>query len=428
MHRDFLCTEFAPNRSADAWTVRLKQGVEFHNGKTATADDLLYSVRRILNPKSAAIAAGQLSGIDLARTKKLDKYTVRFALKAPTSFFDQLMSDIVYLLPVGYDPKHPVSTGPWVFKSFVAGRQTVLERFKNYHGTPAYADRLELVELPDDSARVNALISGQVDAINQVPYAQIPVLKGNKGVRVVISPTGAWNPITMRTDVAPFNDVRVRQAIRLVMDRQQAINTALFGQGVPAADHYGRFDPSNDESLVRHRDVAKAKALLKAAGQEHLKVELVTAPLAAGIVEACQVLAENAKAAGITINLRKVDVGTYFGQYGKWPFAIDYWPGLPYLVVASINDANGPTVSNVTHFEDPKFKALFKAASRELDPKKRTAIVHQMQRIQYDRGGNIIWSFQNTVDAYSKKLGGIIPVDETGWGLGRCRVEKLYFV
>ena len=173
MHRDYLCTEFAPNRTADAWTVRLKKGVEFHNGKTATADDLLYSVRRILNPKSAAIAAGQLSGIDLARTKKLDKYTERFALKAPTSFFDQLMSDIVYLLPVGYDPKHPVSTGPWVFKSFTAGRMTVLERFKNYHGTPAFADRLELVELPDDSARVNALISGQVDAINQVPYAQI---------------------------------------------------------------------------------------------------------------------------------------------------------------------------------------------------------------------------------------------------------------
>jgi peptide/nickel transport system substrate-binding protein len=427
MHRDFLCDEFVPNKTGTEWTVRLKPHVEFHNGKTATADDLLFTIRRILNPKTAAIAAGQLTGIDLKRTRKLDARTVRFALHAPTSFFDQLMSDIVYLLPVGYDPKHPISTGPWKFVSFQPGKQTVLDRFENYHGTPAYADRLLIVELPDDSARVNALISGQVDAINQVPYAQIPVLKKNSKIDVVISQTGGWNPITMRTDKPPFDDVRVRQAIRLLMDRNQAVATALLGQGVPASDHYGRFDPVYDASLVRHRDVPRAKSLLKAAGRENLGLELVMTPLAAGIVEACQVLAANAKDAGVKIKLRQVDIGTYFSQYGKWPFAIDYWPGLPYLVVASIKDANGPTVSNVTYFEDPKLKSLFRAASAELDLQKRKQIAHEMQKIQFDRGGDIIWSFGNTVDAYSTKLGGVIPVDETGWGLGRCNVEKLYF-
>jgi peptide/nickel transport system substrate-binding protein len=427
MHRDFLCDEFVPNKNGTEWTVRLKPHVEFHNGKSATADDLLFTIRRILNPKTAAIAAGQLTGIDLKRTRKLDARTVRFALHAPTSFFDQLMSDIVYLIPVGYDPKHPISTGPWKFVSFQPGKQTVLDRFENYHGTQAYADRLLIVELPDDSARVNALISGQVDAINQVPYAQIPILKKNSKINVVISQTGGWNPITMRTDKPPFNDVRVRQAIRLLMDRNQAVATALLGQGVPASDHYGRFDPVYDASLVRHRDVPQAKSLLKAAGHESLNLELVTTPLAAGIVEACQVLAANAKDAGVKIKLRQVDIGTYFSQYGKWPFAIDYWPGLPYLVVASIKDANGPTVSNVTYFEDPKMKSLFRAASAELDLQKRKQIAHEMQKIQFDRGGDIIWSFGNTVDAYSTKVGGVIPVDETGWGLGRCNVEKLYF-
>src|SRR5262249_21370653 len=154
---------------------------------------------------------------------------------------------------------------------------------------------------------VNALISGQVDAINQVPYAQVAQLKGEAGVQVVISPTGGWNPITMRVDAAPFDDVRVRQAIRLSMNRKQAIATALYGQGTPAADTYGRFDPSFDSHLVRDQDVEQAKHLLKQAGKEGLKLQLVTSPIAAGIVQASQVLAENAKAAGITISVRQVD-------------------------------------------------------------------------------------------------------------------------
>jgi peptide/nickel transport system substrate-binding protein len=427
LHDNFLCQEIHPNATADKWTVRLKDGVEFHNGKTLTADDFLFSIKRLLNPKSGATAAGQLTGIDLKRTRKLDKRTVEFALNRPYSFFDSLLSDIVYVVPVDYNPKKPVSTGPWKFKSFQPARQTVLERFANYHGTPAYADELVLVELPDDSARVNALLAGQVDAINEVPYAQVAQLRGQSGLQVVDSQTGAWNPITMRVDVAPFNDVRVRQAIRLCMDRKQAIATALYGHGVPAADTYGRFDPSFDSQLARDQNIAQAKSLLKQAGKQGLKLHLVTAPIAAGIVQASQVLAENAKAAGISISIRQVDPGTYFSNYGKWPFSIDFWVGLPYLVIASIADGPGANVVNTTHFNDPQFNSLFHQASKQLDLKKRTEIVHQMQRIQYDRGGYIIWSFQNGVDAYSDKLGGIQPVDETGWGLGRCQLNKIYF-
>ena len=427
LHNDFLADEFKPNATADVWTVRLKQGVEFHNGKTATADDLLFSIRRLLNPKSGATAAGQLTAIDLKRTRKLDNRTVRFVLKSPQSFFDYLLSDIVYLVPVGYDPKKPVSTGPWRFKSFQPARQTVLTRFENYHGTPAYADQLVMTELPDDTARVNALISGQVDVINQVPYPNVTQLKGQSGIQVAISPTGGWNPITMRVDVAPFNDVRVRQAIRLAMNRKQAIATALYGQGAPAADTYGRFDPSFSAAFKRDQDIERAKSLLRQAGRTNLKLELVTSPIAAGIVEASQVLAQNAKAAGIDITVRKVDPGTYFSRYGKWPFAIDFWVGLPYLVVASIADGPGASVVNTTHFNDPAFNRLYGQASRTLDKNKRAEIVHAMQKIQYDRGGYIIWSFQNSVDAYSRKVGGIQPIDKTAWGLDRCQLHKLYF-
>jgi peptide/nickel transport system substrate-binding protein len=426
--KNWLCESCVPNATADVWTVRLKQGLEFHNGKTVTAEDVIFSIKRILDPKSGATAAAQLGQLDMKRTRKLDARTVRFVLHTPVSFFDQVLSDIVYIIPVGYNPKKPVSTGPWKFVSFSPGRQTVLVPFANYWGVKPKVDKLILLELPDDTARVNALISGQVDVINQVPFQQVPTLKSNANIQTVISETAAWNPITMRVDRAPFSDVRVRQAIRLCMDRKQAVATALFGQGTPASDYYGRFDPTSGSSLVREPDIAQAKSLLKAAGKQSLKIDLVTSPIAAGIVEACQVLAQNAKAAGININVRKVDVGSYFAQYGKWPFAVDYWVGLPYLVTASLNDGPGATIVNTTHFNDPGFNKLFRQASKTLDEKKRAPIVHEMQKIQFDRGGNLIWSFQNTVDAYSKKVTGFQAVDETGWGLGRCQLNLLSFV
>ena len=138
-------------------------------------------------------------------------------------------------------------------------------------------------------------------------------------------------------------------------------------------------------------------------------------------------LAQNAKAAGINITSDKVDPGTYFARYGKWPFAIDYWVGLPYLVVASI--ADGPWRERRQHhpLQRPDLQPLYNQASKHAQHEEALEIVHEMQGIQYQRGGYIIWSFQNAVDAYSKKIGGIQPIDKTAWGLGRCQLHKLYF-
>ena len=301
--------------------------------------------------------------------------------------------------------------------SYSPGRQTVLEPFANYWGKKPVVDQLQIVELPDDAARVNAMLAGQVDVINQVPFAQVAVLKGNKALNLVISPTGAWNPITMRVDMAPFKDNRVRQAIRLVHGPEAGGADGAARPGRAGQRLLRALRPVLRPHHHRQQNIEQAKALLKAAGQSSLKVELVTTPIAAGIVEACQVLAQNAKAAGINISLRNVDISTYFSGYGKWPFAIDYWVGLPYLVLASLNDGPDATVVNTTHFNDPQFNRLFNQAAATLDKGKRCGIIQDMEKIQFQRGGNLIWSFQNTVDAYSTKVTGYGTVDETGWGL-----------
>lgn len=424
---NWLIEEISPNATLDSWTAKLKPEVEFHNGKTLSADDVVFTMTRILNPKIGATASGQYVNV-LASTKKLDEHTVRFDLKYPCVSFPQLLSDVTYMVPVGYDPRTPVSTGPWKFKSFTAGRQTVLERFENYWGPKAMADELILVELPDETARVNALLSGEVDVIDQVPFVQVPELQKNGNIRVVVSETAGFNPITMRVDVAPFDDVRVRQAIRLLMPRKQAVASALDGQGTPASDCFGRFSEAFEGGGPREVDVEQAKSLLKQAGRENEAFELVTSPIAAGIVQACEVLAQSAKTAGINLRAKQIEPSSYYARYEQWPFSVDYWVGLPYLVTASIADGPRAAVVNTTHFNDPQFNSLFFQASKQKDEAKRAEIVKEMQKIEFERGGFIVWSFQNTVDAYSTKVAGYDPVDHTAWGLGRCRLDKVGFV
>jgi peptide/nickel transport system substrate-binding protein len=425
-----LAEEISANPAADLWTVRLKQGIEFHNGKTLKADDAIFSIQRIINPKSPGAGASSLSDIDPQGFKKLDDRTFSIQLKQPFATFDtELGSYGNGIVPVDYDPKAPVGTGAFKFGSFTPGDRSVFPANKNYwrQGQP-YVDELVIIDFPDDTARINALLGGQVHAIDNVPFAQGRVLGASPGLKTLVAKTGAWLPFTMRVDQAPFDDVRVRQAMRLVVDRPQMVAQGLAGEGTIANDLYSPFDPCYASDLPqRHQDYDQAKSLLKAAGKEGLQVELVTSDVAAGIIEAAQVLAEQAKGAGIKINVRKVDSGVFYGSdYLKWPFAQDFWFTRDYL--AQVSACAMPTSPyNETHWNDPKFQALIGEARKTLDHAKRCAILHDAQKLEYDAGGNIIWGFRNQIDAYSAKVTGWEPA-RTGTPLGNYGFAKVHFV
>jgi peptide/nickel transport system substrate-binding protein len=423
-----LAVEFAPNKTADEWTVRLRDGVEFHNGKSLSADDLIFTIRRVLDPKTASSSAAAIRFIDPNGLTKVDKLTVRLKLLAPTALVRENFSRLFWVVPVGYDPANPVGTGPFKFKSFTPGLQSVFERNPNYwrKGEP-YVDELVLTNISDDTARLNALISGQVDAIDSIPFAQIPLIKGNKRLKLLVANSGNWRPITMRVDVPPFNDGRVRQAMKLIADRGQMIDQALAGQGRIANDLYSPYDPVYASDLPqRHQDIQQAKSLLKRAGRENLAVELVTSPIQAGLVQACQVFAQQAKAAGVTVKVTTLDPGSFFGaEFLQRPLSVDYWPTYPYLVQTAASQVPGAAY-NEQHWNDATFNALYKQASRTLDPKKRREIAHKMQQIQYMRGGYLIWGFPNTVDAYSSRLSGLVP-SKQGTPLGQYQLRSAYF-
>ena len=414
----------------DAWTVRLKDGIEFHNGKTVGADDVIFSLKRITDPKDPKVGNSSISYIDRDNLKKIDERTVRIPLKLTNAAFpDDLGQYFNAIVPTDYDPKQPVGTGPFKYQSFSPGQRSVFVKNPNYWQTGRpYADQLTIIDFPDDTARTNALLGGQVEAINNLPAAQLASIRGNPNLKVLSSPTGAWQPFTMRIDAAPFDDVKVRQAMRLIVDREQMVQQVLSGQGSVANDLYARYDPMYASDLPqRKQDLEQAKSLLKQAGKEGLTVELVTSPVFNGIVEAAQVFAEQAKGAGVNVKVRKVDTGTFYGDnYLKWPFAQDFWASRVYLAQVAQGDLpNSPF--NETHWGKGRFESLINQARGTVDEAKRKEILHEAQQMQYEQGGYIIPYFSNIIDAYSAKIGGFVPA-KSGFPFGNYWLKNVGFV
>ncbi len=426
--QNVLVEEFTPNSDATVWTMRLRSDVTFHNGKPMTADDLIYTLQRIANQKKPG--ASTIAPCNVNDMKKLDKLTVSLPCKtAYATFVESLAGYFLYfnIVPVGYDPRHPVGTGPFKYKSFVPGTSSTFVRNENYFLSPyPYFDELVINDFSDETTQVNALISGSADVVNALSAASIPTVNKSGSAKTLISRGGGITPFTMRVDVKPFNDVRVRQALRLVINRPEMLNLVFGGYGLIGNDISSIYDPEYDHAIPqRVVDVEQAKFLLKAAGHEGLTVELVTADIAQGTLSSATVMAQQAKAAGITINLRTTTATEFYGkEYLSWPFAQDFWYYTPYL--PQVVQAFLPTSPyNEPHFNDPHYTALYNQASATLDPVKRADIAHEMQLIDYNDGGWIIPYYPPIIDGFANDIHGVVP-SLYGESLGNFGFDQMW--
>jgi peptide/nickel transport system substrate-binding protein len=413
-----LAESIAPNKTTSEWIIKLRQGVTFHDGKPLTAQDVIYTFRRIKtgNKGSSFSGGDSLGPMNLAGLKALDTHTVLVPFTSPYgSFLNQLAYwYYLYIIPDGFNPAAPGTkpngTGPFVYQSFTPEQRSVFTRNKNYwkSGRP-YVDTLTIIDFSDNTALQNALTTGVIHGAGAFDGPELAALASATGVKTVASHTGAITPFTMRVDQAPFNDVNVRQALRLLVDRQQLVNAGLAGNGVVASDVFSPYDPDFDRSLHRDQDVAQAKFLLRKAGKENLTVTLTTSPAATGMVSMATVLAQQAKAAGVTIKLNNVQPSTFFGKnYLSWPFSQDFYNYSPYLAqVAQSMLATSPF--NETHTDNPTLNNLYKQANATLSESTRKQIEYEMQQFDFTQGGYIIPAYIDALDAYSTKITGHSP-------------------
>jgi peptide/nickel transport system substrate-binding protein len=423
-----LATLFEPNADATVWTVRIRDGVEFHNGKTMTAEDVMYSIQRVLNPKFVNAYAGTLSRLDAKNIKMVDKLTLQIPFTSPFSIFQSMSTAQGFLgiVPVGYDAKKPIGSGPYMLSSFTAGQQMILKRNPNYWvSDEAYLDEIVVTNFPDPVSETNAFLGGQIDVASNLTAATLATVQA-AGKQVAFGKTAGWVPIVMRTDISPFNNVDVRTAMKLLINREQMVETIWSGHAEIGNDIFGSGDPDYDTAIPqRAYDPDQAKSLLKAAGAEGLSVTYTAAPYTGGAVEMATVFAQQAKAVGVKININTVDVDTFYGpKWTTYPLAGDYWGGPFYLATVAQSTVPGaPT--NETHFSNAQYDALYTDALKETDATKRKELTHQMQQIDYDLGGYIIPWFTPTLDAYASNVKGIvIPEHSTGLPLEAFRALK----
>lgn len=402
--------------SADAvtWTVTMRQGVTFHNGQPVTAEDAWLSIRRVADPDAPLSAGGQLSQIiDFESSKVVDEKTLQIVLNTPYAILDSLLAEYTLgIIPGGeFDPANPVGTGAFAYKSFEAGKTSTFTKYADYWGDAAFVDELQIQDFSDDNAKVNALQANQIQTVDNLPYNLVDTIKGAGG-GVLIAEGGQWVPFTMRVDQAPFDDVKVRQAMRLIVDRQAMIDQTLSGYGSLGNDMYAPLDVAYASHLPqREQDIDQAKSLLASAGAEGLQVELFTGDdIGSVAVPAANLFAEQAKAAGVDVKVTK-KTPFYDDDYLSYTFAQDFWNTrnyIPQAVVGTFPPNQGGTY-NETHWDNAEHRDLVNAAAKEVDEAKRTALLHDAQEIEYNEGGLIIWGFRQQVDAYASNVQGLEP-------------------
>jgi peptide/nickel transport system substrate-binding protein len=404
-----LAETIESNETADEWTVTLRDGIATHDGGTFDADDLIFSVRRILDPATAAKGVDQLAFIDPEGIERVDDLTALFTLPQPFGLFEQVWTgNYMSMVPEGFDPADPIGTGPFTLDSYTPGQESRMSRFDDYWGEVAHVDELVVTDVAEASAQANALRGGQADIIGDVPASEVAAIEGNDQLRIMRNPTWQYFPIIMDVEQAPFDDERVREAMRLIADRDQLVDVALNGYGNVGNDYVARTEacprPDVDQ---REQDIEAARQLLEEAGVPDLQLELATTAGAPGMVESATVFAEQAREAGVEISVRNLDPADYLERYGQWQFAVDWiiddYPG---AVQRSLLPGGA---FNNSHWNDPEFNELAAQALAEPDLEARCDLFSQMQTIEWERGAQIVWGFSDTLHAHTAQVQGLTP-------------------
>lgn len=407
-----LAESWEATPDAKIWTFDLRKGVTFHNGKPFGADDVIESLNLHLEEDSKSAAKPIVENI--AEMKKLGDHQVQMVLKAGNADFPFLMSDYHLLMyPAGQIEEaiaKGIGTGMYSAVSLDPGVRFVGKRIDSHYkdGKAGWFDEVEVIAINDSSARMNALMTGQVDAVNRVDFKTEPLMRANPQVKIFEVTGNQQFTFPMLTNVEPFTDVNVRRALKHAVNRQEMVDKILQGHGQVANDT--PIGPANQYRATdleqNDYDLDKAKFYLKEAGMDGLSVNLSASSAAfAGAVDAALLYQASAKGAGIDINVVQEPADGYWSNvWIKKPWCASYWSGrvTEDWMFTSAYEAGVPW--NDTKWDNERFQSLMVEARAALDTTKRRDMYTEMQKIMSEDGGTVIPMFANFVDAASSKL------------------------
>lgn len=419
-----LAESFEASKDARTWTLKIRKGVEFHNGKTFDANDALASLNYHRDEASKSAAKALLDGIE--EIKADDASTLTIKLKSGNADLPYALTDYHLIMMAAkdgkVDPMETAGTGPYKLDEFEAGIRAGLSKNPNYWKKDrAHFNEVIFIAVNDVVARQASLQSDTFDAIIEVDYVTSDTLAKDPNVRLDEVPSGTHVGMPMFCDAEPFKNKDLRTALKLACDRQALIDRILRGHGSVGNDHpIAPVMPFFDASQAqREYDPDKARALIKKAGLEGLKIQLSAADtVITGAVDMATLYAEMAKKIGVEITVKREPNDSYWSDvWLKKPFCMAGWGQRPTPdIIFSLGYAKGADW-NESHFANGRFNVLLNEAKAEIDAKKRTEMYGEMQRLVSDEGGTIIPFFRNwlyarrSTVAHSGQLSSSWPLD-----------------
>ena len=395
-----------------SWTFHLRQNATWHDGKPCTADDVVFTFKRLQDPAVASVLRANFSMVTAVTA--VDPHTVKFDLSIPYSDLPACTAGyqaaIVSSANIDVITTKPIGTGPFKFVEYRPGDQMVLEKNPDYFlaGIPKI-DRAVLRIIPEYTTAVAALETGSLDIVYDLPPEQSDRIKKSTAANLVEIPSGTWMGVIMHNKEKPFIDPRVRQAILKLVDKDTLTDIATFGHGTPTVSPIPPFHPYFNHDISLKADVPGAKKLLAEAGAENQSLEMFVPGQNPSMERLGTAFRDAAKAVGITVSLRIVPQDKFFAEMeGKVPFNIDMFfaRATPDLALYPWYHSTGSWNNTLWHYSNPEVDKLLDAARQTSDRAEQKKLYMRFQEIVATDGPGAVCFVVNFACGVSKKVSG----------------------
>ncbi|WP_259400451.1 ABC transporter substrate-binding protein [Roseovarius sp. SCSIO 43702] len=399
-----VAKEWSATPDAAEWTFVINENATFHDGNKVTGADVVASLNHHRGDNTTSAAKSLLT--DVEEIKDNGDNSVTITLSGGNADLPWLMTDYhLAILPANEDGsinwQSGIGCGPYKMVELEFGVGGRFVRHEDWHGEGAWFDEVQVLVINDPNARQTALVTGDVDTASLLDNKTLALLSRNPQVEIDNVASAQAITMPMHCDVAPFDNVDVRNALKLAINREELIEKITFGAATVGNDfHHSPAMPYFPEGIEqREYDPEQAKSLLKKAGMEGLTVNFSTADsITTGAVDAAVLYAEHAKEAGITINVvREPNDGYWSDVWLEKPWCMVTWGARPTPdVMYSLAYKEGADW-NESHWVNDEFNKLLQQGKAELDQEKRKQIYHDMALLARNDGGTVIPYFPNFI-------------------------------
>jgi peptide/nickel transport system substrate-binding protein len=408
-----LAEEFT-TRDARTWVFKLRKGVTFHDGKPLTPQDVIFSIMRHKNPATGSKAKTLADQIDEVVATGPNEVTFRLA--APNADLPVILGTYhFHIVKDGTtDFNAGIGTGPYKVKEFRPGVRAIGVRNENYWKPDRpFLDEIEHFGISEESARVNALLTGEVDLVLTVDPRSVSRVLASGQHAIFETKAGPYTDLVMRRDSTPGNNADFVQGMKDLFPREQMVKSIMLGHGVIANDQ--PIHPSMrfyaPGLKQRPYDPEKAKWHLQRANLGSAPIPMVVSPVATGSIEIALMLQEEARKAGVNFDVRRMPADGYWAQHWmKHPVGFGMIQPRPSVDVMLSLFFKSDAPQNESGWKNEKFDQLLLAARGETDETRRARMYADLQSMVHEEAGIGIPYFMSSLDGHSRKLRGLSPI------------------